>query len=556
MLICGGLFLTQIVRGGYFYDLSLKNSIRLIPEEPYRGRIFDRNHVTMVDNVLSFDAVIIPQELNNKQDVFARLSKILSVSVEDIEKKYEKGYLNPFTPVPVAPGIPKLTAIALEDQGLDLSGVTVLFNSKRFYPFGTCASHVLGYMGEIDKSRITKLKEYGYDLKDRVGYSGLEEQLDIYLRGEKGGQQIEVDNRGRQVRLLGFRPPMIGQDVEVTLDLELQQIADRLLQGQKGAIVVMDVKTGEVLVMSSAPAFDPNVFIDRKDNRTLNYYLMSQDAHLFNRATSAALPPGSVFKIVTAAAALKTHKISPSTTFVCTGQLKVGNRYFKCWSQHGPQDFYQAVAHSCDIYFYQLGQIAGPDVIASTAKEFGFSQGTGIDLPQEAPGFIPTRLWKRLIYFENWYDGDTVNLAIGQGYVLTTPLQLTRMMAAVANGGNLVTPRLTKMIGGTEIPSREAKKMNVPQKDLDIIRKALRLPVLLDTGTAHVLDVEGLDICAKTGTAQVHGGESHGWVAGFFPVNQPRYAFCILLENVGSSYYACQLGKALFEEGVRRKKFL
>lgn len=550
------LFFAQVVRGGHFYDLSLRNTIRLIPQEPYRGRILDRNNNVMVDNVLSFDTVIIPQEFKDKRAVFERLSKILSTDADILLRVYERGYLNPFTPVTVAKGVSKSTAIILEEQGLDLGGVDVELNSRRFYPFSTSASHVLGYMGEIDKSRITRLKDYGYDIKDKVGYSGLEEKLDMYLRGERGGQQVEVDSRGRQVRLLGYKPPLKGRDVQATIDLELQQIADSLLKGHKGAVVLMDVSNGEVLVMSSAPGFDPNVFVDRKDKDALAYFLTSQDAPLFNRAVSGQFPPGSVFKVVTALAALRNKKISPSTTFTCTGSLKVGNRFFKCWDVHGQQDFFQAMGHSCDVYFYHLGLLAGPDALTNTAHELGLAAVTGIDLPQEADGFIPSRMWKRLTHFDNWYDGDTANFSIGQGTVLVTPLQLCRMMAAVANGGYLVEPHLTKAIDGVELPQKEPKKIKIPEDALTLVKNALRYPVFLETGTAHILNVAGLDICAKTGTAQVYGKESHGWVAGFFPLGKPRYAFCILLENVHSSYYACALGKELFEQGKQRKKFL
>jgi len=547
-----GLFFVQVISGGRFYELSLRNTIRLIPEEPYRGRIFDRYGSLMADNILSFDAVIIPQELKDKEAVYKRLGEVLGMDKIQVARKYERGYYNPFTPVCIQSGIDKATAITLEEKKFDFKGIAVDLNSRRFYPNGLTASHVLGYIGEIDKSGITRLKEYGYDLKDKIGYSGLEEKLDIFLRGEKGGQQIEVDNRGRQVRLLGYRPPKIGKDVVLTIDLEMQRVSDKLLAGNKGAIVVMDVHTGDVFVLSSAPAFDPNVFVGRKDKKALNYFLGSEDAPLFNRAVNGQFPPGSIFKIITVAAALKTKRVSDRTTYVCAGSLKVGNRYFKCWSEHGPQDFYQAVAHSCDVYFYHIGITAGADLLANTAHEFGFGSLTGIDLPQEAQGFIPSRLWKRISLFENWYDGDTVNFSIGQGYVLTTPLQLTRMMAIVANGGNMVVPRLTKAIAGVDVPLKEPKKMKIPKEDLDLIRKALRGPVLQETGTAHTLDVQGLDICAKTGTAQVHGKESHAWVAGFFPENDPKYAFCILLESSGSSHNACALGKVLFDEIKKR----
>lgn len=561
-IICGlffvalavGLFLTQITRGSKFLNLSLRNSIRLIPENPLRGRILDRNHNIFADNILSFDAVIIPQELKNKQYVFARLSKILSLDEESIARRYERAYLNPFTPVVIAEGISKPQAITLEEEALDFAGAHVVVRAKRFYPHGTTAAHVVGYIGEIDRSRITRLKDYGYDLKDQVGISGIEETWDMVLRGEKGGQQVEVDSRGRQARLLGYRPAVVGRDIQLTLDLELQQICDELLADYRGAMVMMDVRTGEILVMSSSPAFNPNVFADRKDKKMLNYFLTSDDAPLFNRVVSGQFPPASVFKPITAIAAMNAKPFLPSLTYVCSGQMKVGNRFFKCWETHGPQDLYRAMAHSCDVYFYHLGLTAGPDMLARWAHEFGFSSATGLDLSGEKSGLIPSRLWKRLSRFENWYDGDTANFSIGQGAVLATPLQLARMMAAIANGGSLVVPHVTKAVGDEEIRPKEGRKIKTDGATLELMRKLLRLAVSLEDGTAHVLDVVGLEICAKTGTAQVYGQESHGLVAGFFPFQKPRYAFCILLENVGSSYYACLLGKHLFEEALKRNK--
>ena len=438
---------------------------------------------------------------------------------------------------------------------MDCAGVDVALIARRYYPYASCAAHVIGYMGEIDKSRITKLKDYGYYVKDKVGYSGIEEKFDIYLRGEKGGQQVEVDSQGRQVRLLGYKPPAMGRDVELTIDLDLQQIADKLMDGKKGAFVLMDVSTGEILVLSSAPAFDPNIFVQRKDSGALAALLTSQDAPLFNRAISGQFPPGSVFKVVTAVAALKNKKISTSTTFVCSGSLRVGNRDFKCWNVHGSLDFFQAMAHSCDVYFYHLSLLAGADAVTTTAHEFGFSVPTGIDLSHEAAGFIPTRLWKRLSRFENWYDGDTANLSIGQGFVLVTPLQLARLMAVVANGGYLVEPHLTKAVDGVPIEEKEPKKINIPEDVLDTVRESLRGPVSLDSGTAHSLEVGDLEICAKTGTAQVIKERSHGWVAGFFPKSKPKYAFCILLENVDTSHYACELGSEFFKTAHEAKRF-
>lgn len=549
-----GLFFFQIIQGGIFFNQSLRNSIRLIPEEPLRGRILDRNNNVLADNILSFDAVLIPQEIKDKAFVFGRLAKILSLSEDALAEKYENSYLNPFTPIVIAAGISKAQAITLEEQNLDVLGAHVALNAQRVYPYATAASHVLGYIGEIDRSRITRLKDYGYDIKDKMGYSGIEERLDLYLRGEKGGQQVEVDSRGRQVRLLGYRPAVVGKDVQLSIDLELQQITDQLLKDYRGAVVVMDVETGEILVLSSSPAFNPNVFVDRKDQKLLSYYMNSENAPLFNRVISGKFPPGSIFKVITTAAALNEKNFSPSLTYECAGKMAVGSRYFKCWATHGAQDLYQAMAHSCDVYFYHLGLSAGPDALTFWSHEFGLASVTDIDLRGEVQGFIPSRLWKRLSRFENWYDGDTANFSIGQGAVSTTPIQLCRMMAAVANNGILLEPHVTRAIGCDAIKTKVQRKIKIAQKDLDLLRDLLRQPVLQESGTAHVLDIAGLDICAKTGTAQVSGEASHGWVSGFFPKDKPRYAFCVLLENVGSSAHACVLAKQLFEEALKRNK--
>lgn len=550
------LFSAQIIQGRHFYDLSLKNYIRLIQQEPYRGRIYDRNGNVIVDNVLSFDVVMIPQELKDKEMIFKRLSAILSIDEERLLKTYKKEYLNAFKPVPVAKGVSKEDAIRIEESKLDLPGVSIELNSKRFYPYAASCAHVVGHMGEIDRSRITRLKEYGYDIKDKVGICGVEERYDIYMRGEKGGQQIEVDSLGRQVRMLGFRPPIAGKNIQISIDLELQQIADRLLEGKRGAIVIMDVNNGEIIIMSSAPAFNPNIFIDRGDRKALNYVLTSHDAPLFNRAISGQFPPGSIFKAITALAALKEKRMPPSATYVCSGEMKIGNRNFKCWSTHDAQDFYQAMAHSCDVYFYHLGLIAGVDAIAAMAHDFGLGGLTGVDLSGEADGFVPNRMWKRVSRLEGWYDGDTANFSIGQGYVLVTPLQVARFMAALANGGYLIEPRLIRKIGDEEVKKKESKKIRIDVCNLKLVKNSLRLPVSLKSGTAHDLDIRELEICGKTGTAQVSDKESHGWIAGFFPQSKPRYAFCVLLENAGSSHCASEVARELFEEGLQKGKFL
>ncbi|MGE5280373.1 MAG: penicillin-binding protein 2 [Deltaproteobacteria bacterium] len=551
-----GLIHLQAARGPRYYELSQRNAIRVIRQEPYRGRFYDRGGRLLADNVLSFDVVIIPQELSDRQRTFARLAALLGLTAGEVERIYKKGYLNPFTPVVIAGAVPKEEAIAVAEEELTLPGVTVNLDAKRQYPYGPVTAHVLGYLSEIDRERITRMKSYGYDLKDKVGVSGLEETLDIFLRGEKGGEQIEVDSQGRKVRLIGYQPSTMGKDVTTTLDLDLQQAAYAAMQDRKGAFVMMDVRTGEVLVLLSLPSYDPNVFIDRSDNLRLGAYLTSPEAPLFNRATSGAFPPGSVFKAVTAAAALRARPFPVSMTFVCRGRLKVGDRYFKCWSTHGPQDFDQAMAHSCDVYFYHLGFRANPDGMTHMAHAFGLGELTGIELGNEVAGFIPSRVWKNLTRLENWYDGDTANFSIGQGYVMVTPLQLVRMMAAIANGGILPSPHLTKDIGGEPVVVRPVRHVGVDAESLAMVKDALRYPVSLPTGTAHELDVSGMSVCAKTGTAQVNDKPAHAWVAGFFPQEDPRVAFCVLLEHGETSHEAVAVARKVIEEGKARGKWL
>lgn len=541
-----GLVYIQLIKGGYYYDLSQKNHIRLIEWDAMRGRIFDRNGQILADSKLTFDIAVIPQDFQEKN--LRRLSRILNTDSETLKKKLKKGYISAFSPIVIRENANKTEALLVEQEKFDLPGVIVQIQPKRYYPDYSAGANVLGYVGLIDRSKITKLKNYGYKIQDIVGYSGVEEYYDASLRGENGGIQVEVDNRGRQKGILGIRPTVKGKDLVLTLDARIQRRASELLSDIRGAIVVMQPYTGEILGMVSSPSFDPNLFTIENSDSEIKRILNDYRSPMLNRAISGAFPPGSVFKIVTALSALETKKATANTSFFCKGSLQVGNRSFACWETHGVQNLIEAIIHSCDVHFYNLGLLAGPEALTKYAKEFGLANKTQIDLPYEVKGNIPDSIQRKLSRNANWYKGDTANFAIGQGEVLITPLQAARLAAAVANGGLLVYPYVAEYIGNEKI-RRDKPPVKLPFKkaNLDLIKMSLRKVVQSETGTAHIAEIENLKVAGKTGTAQTPIGESHAWFVGFCPADKPKIAFCVFLEYGGSSHNAVLIAKDLLQ---------
>jgi penicillin-binding protein 2 len=426
--------------------------------------------------------------------------------------------------------------------------VVIQSGAVRFYPYGALASHVLGYLSQIDRWRLTKLSDYGYKTKDIVGMGGIEERYDYYLRQEDGGLSVEVDHQGRFSRVLGFRPAQSGKDVQLTLDLRIQKITEIALEGKTGAVVMMDPANGEILAMSSAPNFDPGLFVNKANKSVINLFA-DPDSPFLNRAITGLYPPGSVFKPIVAAAGLETNKINMVTTYNCPGFLAVGRREFKCWDTHLTQNLLQAIAHSCDVFFYKTGLAVGPQAIHDYAVKFGLARTTAIELPYEEPGFIPNPIWKKIYKFQKWYDGDTANFSIGQGEVLTTPLQICRMMAVFANRGKLVTPYLVKAIDGVDVSANHCRilPMGLKNSTINNINKGLRGAVSEEKGTANVLANLGVSVAGKTGTAQNPRGLSHGWFVGYAPYEKPKYVICVFLEHGAHGYSAAVVAKRIFE---------
>jgi penicillin-binding protein 2 len=346
------------------------------------------------------------------------------------------------------------------------------------------------------------------------------------------------------VRVIGYRVPQDGKDIQLTIDIRLQKLVGELISDQRAAIIIMNPHTGEILALASSPGFNPNIFIENS-GYSIKDILSDSRSPLLNRAISGIYPAGSLFKVVVATAALE--NITHIPKFFCPGSINIGKRTYKCWNLHEEEDIVEAIIHSCNVFFYRLGLLLGPDLIAEYAHKFGLGNPSGIDLPYEKAGFIPTPFWKRIKRLENWYDGDTANLAIGQGELLITPLQAVRLMAVFANGGKLVTPHLIYALQGRQIKPPQVINLRLKDKTLSLMKMALKRVIADPSGTAYIAYKEDLEIAGKTGSAQVTKGRAHGWFAGFCPAKEPKIAFVVFLENGEAGYYACVLARQLFE---------
>ena len=533
-LVACNLFYLQVIRGSMYYNLSINNSIRVVPLEAPRGRILDRNGIVLADNRHSFDVIVLPQEMDDKDELFDFLAKTLRSDKKKLLQQFWIKKIAPFSPVVVAEDITKEQAMLLEENKYRFPGMYVEESYNRFYPFHEVGAHVLGYVGKINKEELEQLKDYGNLSLSTVGKNGIEDFYDTYLRGHEGGQQMEINSRGRQVRLLGIRQPQAGQDISLSIDQRVQQMAYDAMDGRRGAAIVMSLETGEILAMVSSPAYDPNVFVDSQLKSKTGSLFMDTQAPLLNRAIKGQYPPGSVFKLAVAAAGLATNKIDPATPYYCDGVYELGASKFRCLHIHGPQNLFQGITHSCNIYFYSVSQKIGPEIIYRYSRLLGLGRATGIDIPFEEKGNLPNPSLRK------WYTGNTLNLSIGQGETLTTPIQLLRMLATLGRNGREIQPYLLKSINGQELVKLSTSRHvgMIPQV-YEIINNASRMVVDASTGTAHRLDIPGLKVAGKTGTAQSgKDRDSHGWFVGYTLDSNPRVAICVFLEYGGSSYNA------------------
>lgn len=561
-----GLFYTQVASYNLYKGLSEKNRIRVMPLPAGRGKIYDRKGSLLVTNRIAFDVTVIFQEIENEENLAIILSGILGIDKKKISQRIEeRSRKSPFVPVVIAEDIEKEKAIRLEEMRQDLPGVIVTTRPLRSYLYKDAISHVTGYLGKISEHELKRYKTYGYNTRDFVGKDGVERSYNEYLRGTDGGLQTEVDAKGRRLRVLAVKEPKQGKNLYLSIDIKLQQFCDSLFIEKTGAIVVMDPATGAILALVSHPAFDPNAFVKSNNSgEVLSFLRDNRTFPMLNRAISGTYPLGSVFKIVVTVAALETALFDDKKTFFCNGDYRVGNRVFHCWNEkgHRTQTIAEGIKNSCNVFFYQLGLLVGVDEISKYSFKLGLGVPTGVDLSGEASGLVPTQSWKKRELKRPWFKGETANYAIGQGYLLVTPIQTVRMVAAVANGGKLVEPFLVDKIEDASTTAKKKSRVNLhhkggreirlKEKTIKTLREGLRDVVNARGGTGFYARSKDVLIAGKTGTAQNTRGESHAWFAGFAPAEDPKICVVVFAEHGGKGGLdPARFAKGIIEEAKR-----
>lgn len=551
--VAGRVWHLQIRAGEEYRALSENNRVRLKRVRATRGLVFDRKGKVLVENRPSFDIVMVPEDAREPKAVLSRLEGYLTHELPDARSALESATDRPpFQPVVLRRDVDWPTLVAVETRQLELPGVSLRIGPRRSYPFGPLFAHMLGYIGEVNTGELSRLPEYR--MGDSIGKYGLEKHWETELRGESGGQQIEVDSVGRELRVLREVEPAPGSTLHLTIDVGLQQAAYDALEGKEGSVVALDPNTGAILAMVSRPAFDPNLFAGGIRTEDWQRLLGDPLRPLNDKAVQGQFPPGSTFKIVVAAAALEEKVIAPSARIFCGGSIHFGNRDFRCWKRggHGWVDLHQAIVQSCDVYFYQVGQRLGVDAIANYSRKFGMGMKSEIRLDHEKAGTIPDTGWKRRTFGEPWYPGETLSVAIGQGYVTATPLQMANVVATVAAGGKRHRPHYVDRMDlptGETIESGEKQTVDTKLKPATIaaLRKALRDVVGAANGTGKNARLPGIEVGGKTGTSQVvrlgkgkidpkklpREQRDHAWFVAFAPVDEPEIAVAALVEHAG-----------------------
>ncbi len=572
------LLFLQVIQGERYTFLSENNRIRLKRTPGTRGMIFDREGQLLVDSRPSFDLTFVSEDTGEPESTLRLLAHYLGRDEKELLAILEENKKRPaFDEVVLGRDVDWATVVAVETHQLELPGVTLRVRPRRNYADGPAAAHVLGYLGEVNSKQLKILKEQGYVSGDEIGQYGLERRWEDVLRGQSGGQQVEVDALGRRVRVLHEVNDVPGYTVHLTLDRELQETAFEALKGKEGTVVALDVNSGAILAMVSTPAFDPNSFARGIKADEWSALMKDRLRPLSNRATQGQYPPGSTFKIIMAIAGLEEDVIQPDSRIYDPGYFNFGNRAFRDWKKggHGSVDLHRALVESCDVYFYQLGPRIGIDRIAKWARAFGLGDKTGVALDDERNGVVPDSEWKRKRYRQPWYPGETVSIAIGQGYLTVTPLQMANMIATVANGGKLFRPRLVskvESVDGTTVRDYGPElihTIDIKPATLERVRNALADVVKAPGGTGGAARSTLVDIAGKTGTAQVvemKGGyvkteqlayfsRDHAWFVSYAPVQNPQIAVAVLVEHGGhGGDAAAPMAKKVIEKFIEQQK--
>jgi len=576
LLLVLRLWALQIVQGEEMSVLSENNRIRMRRMAATRGRIVDRHGKVLVESEASYDAILVPEDARDLEGMVETLAQYLDQSTAETTAILERAAGRPrFQEIVLKRDLAWEEVVAIETHQTELPGVTVNVTPKRYYPEGVSLAHVLGYVGEVTREDLERSKTYRSG--DLIGKSGLEQVFDGKLRGVNGGRHVEVDALGRELRVLDKVDATAGQTLVLSVDLDLQRAAEQALGNRVGAVVALDPNNGDVLAMASHPSFDPNLFNGGIRQTDWKELVDHPRKPMTQRAFRGQYPPGSTFKFVVAAAALEEGTINPFTGIHCGGSHRLGRRNFRCWRAggHGRVNVVQALAQSCDVFFYQVGQKLGIDTIARYARAFGLGAPTGIVLGNEKGGIIPDRQWKLDNMKEPWYPGETLPVAIGQGYVTATPLQMAHAVGGLAVGRRY-RPRLvlrTEDVEGTiveTLPAELVSGLDIKASVLDEVRQGLVQVVNSSGGTGRNAAVEGIVVAGKTGTSQVvtlgrkrikaldmpWQHRDHAWFVAFAPAEAPEVAMAVLLEHAdgGGGKVAAPVAGAVLNEYFRLKQ--
>jgi penicillin-binding protein 2 len=547
----------QIVKGDYYKNLSKNNRIRVKTIKATRGMVFDRNGEILIGNYPYFNLAMIPENVKDTDLLLDTLSNIIKIDKESLKEKIHKERFKPaFKPVILIKDLKREQLSKIEANKLNLPGIEIIVESVRYYPYKALASHIIGYLSEIDSKKL-KLKEYqNYKSGDLIGNFGIEKTYEGLLKGQDGIKEVEVDAFGRELSSRIRKPAQPGNMLFLTLNAKLQSYVEGVFKEKAGAAIVMDINNGQVLAQFSKPDFAPSLFV--KGISSKEWGALNEDPlhPLQNKVISGQYSPGSVFKIAVAIAALEEGFINKDTTFACGGSYRFGRSSFLCWNKggHGKVNVVDAIAESCDVFFYNLGALLGIDLISEYAHRLGLGENTQIDLGYEKQGLMPTTQWKKRVLNSIWFGGETISSAIGQSYVLVTPLQIAVLTATIANGEYIPVPQLLKKAEGTDgttmrkyIPQIR-KTSDVSKETLAILKEGLFGAVNFPKGTARGSKPKTVTVAGKTGTVQVFSEKKnyfskdeeipyklkdHSWFTCYAPADEPEIAVTVLVEHGG-----------------------
>ena len=569
------LWYLQIQQGEEYKKLAENNRVRYLEIAAPRGNILDKKGREIVTNRPSFNVVWIREGNRLDEDLIKRMAGILEVNVSDLLARVRKMAGTPgHYPIRLGEDIDWDKVAYIENNRMDLPGIKIEVVPLRVYHYGNVASHVIGYLGEINKKELAKADPGIYRGGDMIGKMGLERLREKDLRGEKGRDYMEVNALGFEQRNLKGVAPLPGNDLQLTIDIDMQKAAEDIMMAEEksGAVVAIEVNSGRLLMLASSPVLELDKFIGGISHKNWNAMLDNPNHPLLNKIVQGQYPPGSTYKLVTAAAGLAEGVITPDTIIYCPGYYRFGNRTYRCWkhSGHGAVNLKRALSESCDVYFYQVGQRLGVNRLAGYAKRLGLGKKTGVEMEHEKSGLIPTSDWKMKRYGKPWQEGETLSVAIGQGFDLVTPLQLALMTATVANGGTLYKPSLIEQVRDPEGRILEQFTPTVLDRftgqdhNLDLVRKGLIEAVNGRHGTGRRARLKNITVAGKTGTAQVvrlkqyrhlkekdipYKYRDHAWFTCFAPAEKPEIAVSVLVEHgLHGGSGAAPIAKAVLEK--------